>query len=217
MNPTIDEPNNLDEPHFDEEATILSARPVVPLDEVPETRSSKRPVTRVALSLAIIGGLLIGLLAATLIFRYWSVGERATTTAAEQPAQPAEQPPVQPSSPAGGAVATVDEAANESMPEEKPAVTEEKLEPEPEESRRVETPDRPSPVEPRRPVIVRDTPRTDGEDEEEDRATRRSQRQEERREQRRAAREARRQEREQRSTNDDLTRIREIFEGTPRP
>ena len=217
MKSTIDEPTNLDEPHFDEEATIL-ARPVVPLDEVSETKRSK---SGVALALAIVGGLLIGLVAATLIFRYLSVEQPAAVepTVAEQPAQVGEQPSVEPPASAGGAVATVDDAADETIANEKPVVTDDNAEPQPQKARTVQTPDRPSEVKPRRPVVVRDAPRPadDEEAEEVDRSLRRAQRQEERRERRRAVREARRQERQQPQTSDDLTRIREIFEGTPKP
>jgi hypothetical protein len=218
MKSTIDEPNNLDEPHFDEEATILAARPVVPLDEVRETKRSKGGL---ALVLAISGGLLIGLLAAALIFRYLSVGEPAAveTTVAEQPAQAVEQPSVELPAPDGGAVAAVDQKAEEDTAAEEPVDTKDNRESKPEESRTVRTPDRTSEVEPRRPVAVRDKPRpADDEPEQEvDRETRRAQKQEERRERRRAARQAERRERQQPGTNDDLTRIREIFEGSPRP
>ena len=86
MNSTIDDRitdgRNLDEPHFDEESTLLAARPVVPLEEVKAERRSK---TGVAVALAISGGLLIGLLAATLIYRYLGsdrVPTEETTTAA---------------------------------------------------------------------------------------------------------------------------------------
>ena len=79
---------------------------------------------------------------------------------------------------------------------------------------------RPEPkVEPRRPVVVRESqpPVEEENDEETERAIRRAERQEERRERRRAVREARRQERQSNKTADDLTRIREIFEGAPKP
>jgi|SRR5882672_423957 len=56
----------LSEPHFDEEATLLSARRVVPLHEfTAETRSRKR----FAFGLAIALGLLVGVLGATLIIQ----------------------------------------------------------------------------------------------------------------------------------------------------
>ncbi|MEP6818534.1 MAG: hypothetical protein ABJA18_03300 [bacterium] len=56
----------LSEPHFDEEATLLSARPVVPLREIKaEGRSGKRLVFGVAM----LGSLTVGVLGATLIYK----------------------------------------------------------------------------------------------------------------------------------------------------
>ena len=80
------------------------------------------------------------------------------------------------------------------------------------------TQDRAPEIAPRRPVVVREpqSPATDEKDEEVYRAIRRAERQEER-ERRRAIREARRQGRQPNQTADDLTRIREIFEGAPKP
>ncbi|MDQ2975842.1 MAG: hypothetical protein M3R69_10590 [Acidobacteriota bacterium] len=55
----------LTEPHFDEEATLLSARPVVPLDEIkPNTRFRRSW----ALGLAIVGTLLLGITASAFYF-----------------------------------------------------------------------------------------------------------------------------------------------------
>ena len=226
MNSTIDDrmagEQNLDEPHFDEEATILAARPVVPLDEVKAERRSKAGI---AVALAIGGGLLMGLLAATLIYRYLGASQvprGETTTVAEQPASPAgEQTSNQLPSPAGGAVG-VDDSAATSVEDEKPAETNMEtsgLKPADEESRPVRTQDRAPEVAPRRPVVVRESrPPVDEEgDEEAERAIRQADRQEERRERRRAIREVRRQERQSNQRADDLTRIREIFEGAPKP
>lgn len=56
----------LAEPHFDEEATLLSARPVVPLEKIKaKERSSKRLVFAVAMA----GSLMVGALAGTLIYK----------------------------------------------------------------------------------------------------------------------------------------------------
>ena len=225
MNSTIDDRitdgQNLDEPHFDEEATILAARPVVPLDDVKSERRSK---TGAVLALAIGGGLLIGLLAATLIYRYLDanqVPQRETTTVAEQPASQVGEQTANPlPTPAGGAV--VDDSAVTSVEDAKPAETDtETREPEPKvEARKpVKTQDRAPEVDPRRPIVVRESrPPADQEgDEEAERGVRRAERQEDRRERRRAVRDARRQERQSNQTADDLTRIREIFEGAPKP
>ena len=231
MNSTIDDRitdgQNLDEPHFDEEATILAARPVVPLDEV---KTEGRSKAGAVLALAIGGGLLIGLLAATLIYRYLDanqVPQRETTTVAEQPASQVGEQMVNPlPSPAGGAVVddssvrSIDDSAVTIVEDAKPADDTETREPEPEveERKPVKTQDRAPDVEPRQPIVVREsTPPADEEKgDEAARGVRRAARQEERRE-RRAVRETRRQERQSNQTADDLTRIREIFEGAPKP
>lgn len=225
MNSTINDQitggQNLAEPHFDEEATILAARPVVPLDEV---KAQKRSKAGVAVALAVGGGLLIGLLAATLIYRYLGANQvprGETTTVAEQAASPIGEQTTNPlPSPAGGAV--VDDSAVTSVEDAKPAETDtEKREPKPEveESKPVKTQDRAPEVGPRRPMVVRESrpPADEEKDEEAERAIRRAERQEDRHERRRAVREARRQERQSNQTADDLTRIREIFEGAPKP
>jgi len=56
----------LEEPHFDEEATVLSARPVVPLDEV---RSVDRRHDRLRLAMVIGVALLVGAFASALIYK----------------------------------------------------------------------------------------------------------------------------------------------------
>ena len=221
MNSTIDDRitggENLDEPHFDEESTILAARPVVPLEEVKAERSK----AGVAVALAIGGGLLIGLITAMLIYRYLGTNQvpgGETTTVAEQPASPAGQATSnQLPSPAGGAYG-VDDSAVTSVEDDKPAEADTETrerQPDVEEPIRDRVPE----VAPRRPVVVRESrpPVDEEEDEESERAIRRAERQEERRERRRAIREARRQERQPDRRADDLTRIREIFEGAPKP
>jgi len=56
----------LGEPHFDEEATLLTARPVVPLQEIKaEERSRKRLIVGLAMACSLI----MGALAATLIYK----------------------------------------------------------------------------------------------------------------------------------------------------
>jgi len=197
----------LDEPRFDEEATLLAAQPVVPLGEVKAKTLSR---ARLALALAIGGGLLIGLLAATLVYRYVGVKEPApaeTTAVTEQPDT------TEPQNYAGGATVR----GNETAALATEAGHTPKVVPEVEKPKPAQGPDAQPQAAPKpRPVIVRELPdRAD--DEEIDRAMRQAERQAERRERRRAAREAKRQNREQDQTTDDLLRIREIFEGAPRP
>ena len=202
----------LNEPHFDEEATILAARPVVPLDEV---KAEKRSRGGLALVVAIAGGLIIGLLAATLIFRQLGSNEAPTTASSDSPATRVAEPPTDQLLTADGGVTSIGETVT-SNEEEKAAATDEG-----DRERKVEAkPGRvqdPAPqVEPRPRIIVREPPPADDEEPAEVQRSRRVERQEERRERRRAIREARRQQRGQ-DDNDDLTRIREIFEGSPRP
>src|SRR5687768_6809505 len=67
----------LDEPHFDE-ATLLSARPVVPLHAVKAESSLDR---RWALGLAIVVALLIGAFGATLVYKLR--GQKQSTSITE--------------------------------------------------------------------------------------------------------------------------------------
>ena len=200
----------LDEPHFDEEATLLAARPVVPLGEVKETTRSK---ARWALMLAIVGGLLIGLLGATFLYRYLGSSEPRVAEAPAVAEQPAE-----PQTSAGGTISVAEETAAEEKRVEPSQETQPQSQPETKPAS-VTTDATPAKAEPPtrapkpRPVIV------DRSEEEEmqEREVQRARRQQERREERRAAREARRDNRQRAQTNDDLLRIREIFEGAPRP
>ena len=56
----------LTEPHFDEEATLLSARPVVPLQKI---KSKERSRQRLVFGAAIVSALMVGALGATLIYK----------------------------------------------------------------------------------------------------------------------------------------------------
>ena len=216
MNSTMDDQitggQNLDEPHFDEEATI-AARPVVPLGEV---KTENRSKAGFAVALAICGGLLIGLLTATLIYQYLGAGQAPTVETTPVAGQTANQLP----SAAGGAAVDVEDSAVTSVEEDTPVETAiEKRErlPENEESNPVESQGRSPQVASRRPVVVRESRPPIEEENEEAARDIRAERQEERRERRRAMRQARRQQRQSGQTADDLTRIREIFEGAPKP
>jgi hypothetical protein len=196
----------LDEPHFDEEATLLSAQPVVPLEEV---KAKTRSKARLSLALAIGGGLLIGLLAATLIYRYvggWNQPQVLETTAVtEQPAAALENS-------AGGAIGRAETPALAGDIQPDSVVTEEpRMEPAPVKTEPAQPEIRQNAPKTRPVIIVRDEPEP-VDDDDMDREARRAERQQEKR-QRRAVREARR----ERAQTDDLLRIREIFEGSPRP
>jgi cytoskeletal protein RodZ len=56
-----------EKPHFDEEWTLLTARPVVPLDEVRATRSKRRNIRLVAL---FAGALILGALSALVVISF---------------------------------------------------------------------------------------------------------------------------------------------------
>lgn len=92
----------LSEPHFDEEATVLSARPVVPLHEV---RTGARSSRRLGFGLAILVALLVGAFGATLI--YQQRGQKEEEAIAE-PASSISEPAVQEGPVAGASGSAVD-------------------------------------------------------------------------------------------------------------
>jgi hypothetical protein len=195
-----DEPLTL--PHFDDEATVQSARPVVPLDEVRKAlRSKQKMLLGAALCLAAI----VGAVAASLIFsdRTQSVDESATATIPES-SEEASTGFITPSGEASGA--TVD--PNEMVAVDTTAATTDRT------SKGVEVQSSP-PVSRQQPIrnsrVSKPVEKVSGpEPEAEDReADERAARREERREARRLRRERR--------AGEGLTRIREIFEGSPRP
>ncbi|HET9786595.1 MAG TPA: hypothetical protein VFP47_05660, partial [Pyrinomonadaceae bacterium] len=73
-------------PHFDEDATLLSARPVVPLHEVKaETRSRRR----VIFGLTILAAILLGAISATLLLmQSGNYAESAADASVNQPIAP---------------------------------------------------------------------------------------------------------------------------------
>ncbi|HEV2883809.1 MAG TPA: hypothetical protein VGW36_03065 [Pyrinomonadaceae bacterium] len=191
----------LTEPHFDEEATVLSARPVVPLERVP-TRS--RINRNWIFAFALAGAVLIGV-AGTAIY-YSRLLDRITdsTTAANDP-----QSSTLPEVVAGGAMALPSSVNSDSDAELRaevktpvepaPVIEKETAAPRPAANRTVERRSR--------PAFEDDDDREKEDRREERRAERKAERQRERelKRERRAAR------------SDDLLRIREIFEGSRRP
>jgi hypothetical protein len=69
----------LTEPHFDEEATLLSARQVVPLDEI---KAEQRLGRRLSFGIAIISSLILGAVGAKLIYRSGS-GEQSAAVVSD--------------------------------------------------------------------------------------------------------------------------------------
>ncbi|HKO99708.1 MAG TPA: hypothetical protein VJU86_22210 [Pyrinomonadaceae bacterium] len=188
----------LEEPHFDEAATVLSARPVVPLAEV-ERESRLGGVWAAGV---IVVALVLGALGATLVYTFR--GEDPATSSANADDQ------AEPSSP-------LLEAGVAAIASETPLVS---TSPEP----LAEAPTQPAKASAPSAAVKRTPVRSGVSERQRDESEileRRQQEKEiriadkrERRRERRAEREARRNQGER---SDDLLRIREIFEGSPRP
>lgn len=189
-------------PHFDDEATVQSARPVVPLHEVRKASRSKR---RIILGAALFLSAFVGAVAASLVYsnREPPVEESATATIPES-AQDSSPKFIAPSGEASGAIVNPEEAlaadtgsATENHSDRVAVKTSTAANRQPVRNTRVS-----KPVE---KVLIQPEPQDREADE-----------QELLREERREARRLRRERRERRA-GEGLTRIREIFEGSPRP
>ncbi|MGH9968001.1 MAG: hypothetical protein ACREBG_09250 [Pyrinomonadaceae bacterium] len=203
VNQTSTADGSLSVPHFDEEATLLRARPVVPLHEV-KTESSRR--RRLVLGLTLVAVLMLGAVTATLVYSNRQQPDEAPATARDNS--------VSTSGDAGGSVINSSQPA----PSAPSAVTEDR----PFErqidkvgnsslTRKQAARDAGSATVPTR---AREVEQDRAEDLAQDEArTRRAERREARRQRREAEREARR----KAQSSDGLLRIREIFEGAPRP
>lgn len=207
----------LSEPHFDEEATILSARPVVPLHEI---KAAERSGKRLTFALAIVAALMVGALGATLIYR--QRGQTATTVTVETSGSDASDVnspaagPTEANAGGGPAETPVDTSASVSAAAASAKVSG-ALPSDPRDSAATR-PRKPTTVVAQSPVKSTETPRAEVNDPEEIRAQRRAERREARRLRQEAAREARGEVRSRRvRRSDDLLRIREIFEGPRRP
>lgn len=192
-------------PHFDEDATLLSARPVVPLNEVKAETSSRR---RVIFGLTILAAILLGAISATLLLmQSGNNTESAADTTLNQPLTPA-------SGVAGGSAS---ESADASIlelgePDEQPQPAKAPVVNNSPNSTVAKRTEAPIQRRPSRSIKMSSSDR----DVEENLANDEIElRRAERREARRAARRENRRQREQ--SVDDLLRIREIFEGSPRP
>jgi hypothetical protein len=200
---------HLSEPHFDEEATLLSARPVVPIRDVrPEAHSGRR----FALGLAMTISLIFGALGATLIYR--QRGPKQATGIVETATQVSESK-AQPLSGAGGAISeppvsapSVSEDLNDLATREVRSagdITQ------PRKAARLSSPSAES-------GRANDNRQSAADNRRDQAAMRRAERMEARRLRREAEREAKRDGRGHKGqSSSDLLRIREIFEGSPRP
>ncbi len=186
----------LDEPHFDEEATLLSARPVVPLQEIKaEERSRKRLIVGFAMACS----LMMGALAATLIYKQRGQAQSAAvSTAVPGAAGIALDDPVSPAATeAGGGAAGMLPEAGETAVAKKSVLSSSKSIP----STAVESQQKKNLAEELvEPELSRE------------------ERIEARRLRRKLERQARHESwRRPRRTSDDILRIRDIFEGPSRP
>lgn len=213
----------LSEPHFDDEATLLSARPVVPLHEVKAAERSRR---RLTFGLTLVAAIVVGAFGATLIYRQRGQSPAAATV--DTAAPNAEVLPSHRNAPAAGGGTT------EASPPASSASANLNDVPKPE----------PGDIEAaaatrsRKPTISiaqikgvahktaqntsgvksTETSRDEADRVENERAQRRAERLETRRQRREARREAGGEVRSRRvRQGDDLLRIREIFEGPRRP
>lgn len=198
----------LTEPHFDEEATLLSARPVVPLGDV---RAKARSGRRLAFGLAMVVAVMAGAVGATLIYK--QRGQKQTTAIVETgtPLPERAVPEGQPLSGAGGAISdshassvaeNVDDVATREV--HKDGAT-------------TET-GKSAPLFSAKSGRAKETLQNGASNQPDERELRHAERMEARRLRRNAEREAKREARGHKSqSSDDLLRIREIFEGSPRP
>lgn len=193
---------SLQEPHFDEEATVLSARPVVPLESVrPAKTSFPRPWI---LGLGLVGALLVGIFG-TVIYYSRSTGDDANLFQSEEVvagAEAGEDAPAPANSFSGPAAPLL--KVEEDVPAEVGKQTPER------QSAKTSTESGKQPRARLVSVIKEKARNNHIEDEspEDRRAARRQARQERRRAERK---------RNDARSSDDLLRIREIFEGSPRP
>jgi type IV secretory pathway VirB10-like protein len=200
---SLNTPHSLPEPHFDEEATLLSARPVVPLEEIKPNSRFRRPLV---FGLAIAGALLLGITATAFYLSRPSVaGLRAfaDSEAIDSGVEAFVSEPDRPES--------VPPTATEIAPELRAPAATRNLPPVINPQENSESPIPRQRAETREEALKRN-PASYDEDEDSDREKRRAAR----REEKQRKREARREMRDDRSS-DDLLRIREIFEGRRRP
>jgi hypothetical protein len=196
-------------PHFDEEATLLSARPVVPLNEVKADTRSKRPVI---FGLTILVAILVGAIGATLLMQRAQNSQNATESEVSQPTVSSSGVAGGSSSEPAQAKVTVARESEEPQMGEVPSLRDSSM------KKAQAAAISQSSVKPTNSRSTSRPARASSSDYERAENFENDERESRRAERRDARREARRQHRnrsEQRG--DDVLRIREIFEGSPRP
>jgi len=192
----FEDAESLGEPHFDEEATLLSARPVVPLQEIEAGERSRK---RLIVGFAMACSLMMGALAATLIYKQRGQAQSAAiSTAVPGAAGIAVDDPVTP------AATEVEGGTGGVLPQVSAPTVEKKSAPS--SSIGVAS------------TAAESQQKKNLPDELDERDLSREERIEDRRFRRRLARQARRDSLGRpRRSSDDLLRIRDIFEGPRRP
>ena len=193
---------SLSEPHFDQEATVLSARPVVPLTNVNDAtpvhtgKTFPRPWI---LGLALAGTLLLGIVA-TAIYYSGLDGNNSSSLVDVEAAASGEASPTQSEAFSGPTAVqpTIDTVTPAEAKRTAPVKS---------QQAKSSATDSGKPA-PRLVAVIRET--DNGVEPTESREDRKAARRQERQERRRA-------ERERRKSSDDVLRIRDIFEGSPRP
>lgn len=193
--------SQLSEPHFDEEATLLSARPVVRLSDV---RTEARSGKRLAFGLAMVIAVMAGAFAASLIYK--QPGQKEATAIVETGPplpQAAVSPTVARAQPLSGAGGAISDSNASPLAE---SVDDLATRGERSDSAGSET---------RKPGRLKEILGNGASNLPDDRELRRQERMEARRLRRIAERRGTRDHKSQ--SSDDLLRIRDIFEGSPRP
>lgn len=201
----------LSQPHFEAEATLLSARPVVPLHEI---EAAERSNKRLTFGLALVAALVVGIFGATMIYRHRGQTPAAATIEMALP-DANEAPEVPTVASAGGgkseapAPAFSTSATVNNLPARNLSKSAATRSPKPASSSVA-----PGTVTAKSTETTADEINNAGET----RAERRAQRRETRRLKLAAQSDAGGEVRSRRvQRSDDLLRIREIFEGPPRP
>lgn len=195
-------------PHFNEEATVLAARPVVPLEDIRETNAKARSARHLVLGLSIVVSLMIGALGATLIYKQRGQEPAAAIVYAAVPGSGAS---ANDSAASATGEARKDVAEADVWDGSSPAKDQK---PEARIARKVEQPGVSRRVASVKATKKQEEPRYQADE----REMRRAERVEARRLRRGAEREAHRETRGRQNTSaGDLLRIREIFEGPRRP